>query len=134
EKMKHEFMKLLRYPLFLLWLCLFLFIVMYLLVLPHFQSFFYYVKDVPPMTKAIYTMLEHIPYMAAVFSIIVITVFVYYKLKLKALPLTEKVNRLVSLPYVGHYIRTLLTYYFSLQLGRLLDVGLSLKEALQLFS
>lgn len=134
EKLKHDWMKLLRYPFFLLWLCLLLLIFMYALVLPHFQSFFDLVKDVPPLTKAIYTVIELSPYLIALISIILCSVALYYVIKMRSTTTVEKVKRLLFIPYVGEYVRTIITYYFSLQLGRLLDAGLSLKEALSLFT
>ncbi len=134
EKMKEEFMKLLRYPLFLLWLCLLLLILMYYLVVPHFQSFFSMVEEAPRFTNAVFIFIEHTPYVVAVISTIFAAVALYYFLKMKSWSSYEKVRKLLYIPYVGNYVRTMITYYFSLQLGRLLDVGLSLQEALRLFA
>lgn len=134
EKMRHEFMKLLRYPLFLLWLCLLLLILMYYLVVPHFKSFFMMMEEIPSLTVLVFRFLEFTPYVISLFIFLCIVAACYYWYKMKAWSSYQKVTKLLAIPYVGTYVRTIITFYFALQLGRLLDVGMSLQEALRLFT
>lgn len=134
EKWKSDLIKLLRYPLFLLWLCFFLLLVMYSFVLPHYRSFFSIVQEIPPLTRLVYHLIEQIPNLLVILSGIFLFVLLYHTFKMRSSSSAEKIQFLLQIPFVKRYVRQVLTYYFSLQLGRLLETGLTLQEALNLFA
>lgn len=134
EKTKQELVKLLRYPILLLWLCLLILILMYQFVLPHFRSFFSTTTDIPLLTRMLLLFLHYAPYVVAAILVISCVAIVYYWFKIQSWSSYRKVMVLLSLPVCNKYVQLIITYYFALQLGRLLGAGMSLQQALHLFN
>lgn len=133
EKTKNKFITLLRYPLFLLWICFCILLLMYYFVLPHFQSFFSMTDELPLITKIVFTLIDYAPYIFFSLLLIISIFIIYFLYKYKKLSPYDKVMTLLSFPIVHKYVQLFVTYYFTLQLGRLLEVGLSLQQSLQVF-
>ncbi|MDT8862764.1 competence type IV pilus assembly protein ComGB [Alkalihalobacillus sp. MEB130] len=129
-----ELMKLLRYPIALLFFCGLVLLLMFQFVLPHFRSYFLLMNTPPPLlTKWFLSFLYHLPYLLIIACILFVLFFVYFYLKVNKLTPSERTNALVAIPYVQHYVKTVITYFFALQLGRLMRAGMSLQQSLKQF-
>lgn len=133
EQTKGELLKLLRYPILLLWLSAMLIILMYHFVLPHFHSFFAMV-EIPRLSSLLLKALDLLPYL--LFGAVAIFLCGGFALwiRLKQSSPAKRVRFLLALPKGKRYVQTSITYYFSYQLGHLLAVGLTLQQALSLFN
>lgn len=134
EKMKQELVKILRYPILLLWFCLLLLVLMYQFVVPHFRSFFTTMTEIPLLTKLLLIFLQYSPYFFLMIFVFLFIGLLYYWYKMKSWSPYKRVMKLLSLPFLSKYVQTIITYYFSLQLGRMLGVGMTLQQALHLFN
>ncbi len=134
EKMKQELIKLLRYPILLIWLCLLIIVLMYQFVVPHFRSFFSMAEDIPLLTKILLSFLQYAPYVFTLLFAFLLAFTLYYWYRIKSWSPYQKVMKLLSLPVCSKYVQIIITYYFALQLGQLLSVGMSLQQALRVFN
>ncbi|GAE25332.1 late competence protein [Halalkalibacter wakoensis JCM 9140] len=134
EKIFGELNKLIRYPVALLFFCLVVFVLMYQFVLPHFQSYFSTMSESPSVITSIFlSFLNHLPYLFGG-GILVLTLTCFYIIyQSNQLTHYEKIIRLLSLPILKRYVKLIITYFFSLQLGKLMTAGMSLQQALKQF-
>ncbi|KHF37765.1 competence type IV pilus assembly protein ComGB [Halalkalibacter okhensis] len=134
EKTIYELSKLLRYPIALLFFCFVVLLLMFQFVLPHFRSYFTMLAESPPFFTSIFlTFLFNLPYLfcGLVLFLLLISILIFSKVK-RFTPY-ERTVKLLSLPIGRLYVKTVITYFFSLQLGRLIRTGMSLQQALKQF-
>lgn len=132
-KFKQQFLKLISYPLILISFCLFLLGFMYQFVLPNFKSYFLTTQSSSIYSELLLQGVYYLPYTLPVIFISLLVVFGFYYIKLKAKSAYDLALHFISFPILGMFLQTLITYFFSLQLGRLLCAGMSIKQSLQQF-
>ncbi|MDV2885591.1 competence type IV pilus assembly protein ComGB [Alkalihalophilus pseudofirmus] len=131
---KHQMYKLLRYPVMLVWICFVVLIVLHLFVVPHFNSLFETMQgDTPLLTTIVLHSLSAIPYIGAATILLAVFSLFYMFLFKKRWPPSRRMKFLLNTPFVNQIVKQLSTYFFSLQIGRLLLSGTSLQQALSLF-
>ncbi|MFK3937231.1 competence type IV pilus assembly protein ComGB [Alkalihalobacillus sp. NPDC078783] len=134
EKTRVQIQKLLRYPLVLGWAGVMVLIIVQQFIVPHFQNLFVSMNSNPPaLTAFFFRFLENLPFIASVFFIILFSLYMYYRIKIKPIPPHLKINKLLQLKLTRRVTRRIITYYFSLQFGRLLGGGMSIQHALSIF-
>ncbi|TSB44727.1 competence type IV pilus assembly protein ComGB [Alkalicoccobacillus porphyridii] len=134
QKTKKHIQKLLRYPIVLGWAGLMVLIIVQQFIVPHFQNLFVSMNSQPPLlTSIFFQLLENLPYITAVLLILIAILYVCYRRFVKPLPSHEKIDRLLKIHFLASVTRRVLTYYFSLQFGRLLAAGMSIQHALTIF-
>ncbi|MBM0067705.1 competence type IV pilus assembly protein ComGB [Alkalicoccobacillus gibsonii] len=134
EKTRVQIQKLLRYPLVLGWAGVMVLIIVQQFIVPHFQNLFVSMNSNPPaLTAFFFKILENLPLIAFVFFILLFVLYLYYRIKIKPIPPHLKINKLLQLKITRELTRRILTYYFSLQFGRLLGGGMSIQHALSIF-
>lgn len=134
EKTRVQIQKLLRYPLVLGWAGVMVLIIVQQFIVPHFQNLFVSMNSDPPaLTAFFFKILENLPFIAFVFFILFFILYMYYRIKIKPIPPHLKINKLLQLKITRELTRRILTYYFSLQFGRLLGGGMSIQHALSIF-
>ncbi len=131
---KKQFQKLLRYPLFLLWGTVVVLIVLNHFIVPHFQALFVTMQQSPPLlTKMFFQFLEVFPYIClAILAIGTCGAFFLFKHFKETSP-HDKIVFLLKWNRSKVFVQQLISYYFSLQLGRLLETGMTFQQALTIF-
>jgi competence protein ComGB len=131
DKVISELLKLLRYPLTLLILCGIVLILMFQFVIPHFRTFFAMVTEAPPLFTLIFMqVLYHIPYFLISTLIMFIIIFLFIRFKIKTWSASKKVMFIIKVPFLKKYVQMVISYFFALQLGKLLRTGMTLQRAL----
>ncbi|MDQ0209009.1 competence type IV pilus assembly protein ComGB [Alkalicoccobacillus murimartini] len=134
EKTKSEIQKLLRYPLVLGWAGVMVLIIVQQFIVPHFQKLFVSMDSDPPaLTAFFFGFLENLPLLAVSLIIFVTSLYLYYRIRIKPLSAHVKINKLLRIKFLAGFTRRIVTYYFSLQFGRLLEAGMSIQNALSIF-
>lgn len=135
-KLKHtnELRKTLRYPLFLLFLLLILFIAMNHILLPRFLSLYDTLAiDLPLVTTLFMKAMRFTPYLLVGFLLLIGLFVVYFLFYYKRKTPIEKMSLIVKIPIVNRFVTIYNTYFFSHQLGLLLKGGLSILDVLSVF-
>ncbi|MFC0561934.1 competence type IV pilus assembly protein ComGB [Halalkalibacter alkalisediminis] len=134
EKVMNELTKLLRYPLTLIFLCGLVIVLMFQFVFPHFRSFFTMLSESPPLfTKMFMQLLYLIPYLIMASVIMLLLSTLYILIKMKKWSVKKKIMKLMNIPFCKNHVQNIISYFFSLQLGKLLIAGMTLQEALLQF-
>lgn len=134
QKDKKELIKVLTYPLILVFTTIILFVFVDHFLLPKFVSLFQSM-DLPPnlFTRAIILIGSTIPFVSTVL-VITLSIFTsYYLFAFKNYSAIKQKKILVSIPWCGPFFQLLITHYFSVQMSYLLGGGLSIYEAVSLF-
>ncbi|MCR6096703.1 type II secretion system F family protein [Salipaludibacillus agaradhaerens] len=127
---KEKLRKVVHYPFLLLIGFMIMGVVMVEGVLPQFAlSFQSMNQELPFLTRIILVMSQWLglPFFVAC-AMILLIVIMWFRRK----PVIDQVGLALSLPLVKHYLRQLLTYYFTSQFYPLLKNGFSLKETLNI--
>lgn len=134
ELMKEKLLKLLRYPIFLLWIVTILALIMVSNLFPQFEQIYSSVSvDLPLLTTLFLQFINLLPFFLIIVVITFIFLFLYYWVHIRRWTPHKKVALLLKIPYVATILRMLITYYFSLQLSGLLNGGLKIYDALAVF-
>ncbi|WP_059103245.1 competence type IV pilus assembly protein ComGB [Shouchella shacheensis] len=134
EQTKKNIQKLMRYPVLLIWVSLLVIIVLNQFIVPHFQALFSTMNSEPPFLTGLFLDgMSYFPYVAFALLLLGALVFLYVQRRMKPRSPHEKVAFLLAFKPTHHLTKRLLTYYFSLQFGRLLDAGMSMQQALHVF-
>ncbi|WP_227936866.1 competence type IV pilus assembly protein ComGB [Alkalihalobacillus deserti] len=134
EKIITELTKLLRYPLTLLLLCGLVLILMFQFVFPHFRSIFTMMSESPPLfTKMFMQFLFQLPYFMIIGLVVLLFSALFIRFKMKKWSVSERIMKLLNVPFCKNHVQIIISYFFSLQLGKLLSAGLTLQEALLQF-
>ncbi|WP_096201241.1 competence type IV pilus assembly protein ComGB [Bacillus sp. FJAT-45350] len=134
ETIKEKLLKLLRYPLFLLWIVIAISIVMVQYLFPHFQSLFHTVdNELPLITLFVLGFIEHIPILVIIIIVTLFVILVLYMKYFRELSPHKKMSIFLKIPVVNQFVTLFITYYFSLQLSGLLKGGMSIYDSLSVF-
>lgn len=130
----HKLLKLLQYPLVLLFITGFLFIFVENTLLPRFTTLFSSLGLKENFfTKVIFMFDQYFPIFIGNLFLILLLTCVYYFLIFRKFSILKQRSMLVRIPIAGKLLKLLYTQYFSIQLSFLLSGGLSVSEALLLF-
>jgi len=126
--------KLVSYPLFLMLTTIVLFFFVQKYLLPQFSSLFTSMKlKANFFTIAIYFAGEAFPILVFFLLLIFICFLLYYLFIFKKLTSIEQKQQILRIPIVARLFRLYYSHYFSVQLGSLLEGGLSVNESLTMF-
>lgn len=132
---QQQLVKILKYPMFLIFISGVLLSFFYSILLPRFKSIFQSSETEESIfLQFIFQLFSILPYAVYLMigTIIFLTIF-YFCLYKKLSPLMQMQLKL-KIPYLNIIFRMLNTFYFSNQLGMLLVSGLSISEAFLLMS
>ncbi|WP_071396969.1 competence type IV pilus assembly protein ComGB [Bacillus tuaregi] len=126
--------KLLSYPLFLVLTTIMLFFFVQKYLLPQFSSLFTSMKlKTNLFTRVIYSTGEVFPLLIVFFLLLLIGLILYYLPRYRKNSAIDQKQLLMRIPVVAGLLRLFYTHYFSVQLGFLLEGGLSVNESLTIF-
>lgn len=133
ELMK-EFLKLIRYPIFL---CIVTSIVFFLILrrlMPQFQILYISLDiELPLITKVFLKLVQNVPsILLVILTFFLIAVFIFIRKVKKFTPL-EKMKFYMKIPILKTILAYFNTHYFAIQLSYLLKGGLPILECLSLF-
>ncbi|MCM3599602.1 type II secretion system F family protein [Robertmurraya korlensis] len=134
QKDKKELIKVLTYPLILVFTTILLFVFVDQFLLPKFVSLFQSM-DLPSnlFTRVILLIGSTIPYVSTLLVITLLLFASYFLFVFKNYSAIRQKKILVSIPWCGSFFQLLITHYFSVQMSYLLGGGLSIYEAVTLF-
>ncbi|MCF6408451.1 competence type IV pilus assembly protein ComGB [Pseudalkalibacillus salsuginis] len=134
EDLKKSFLQSIRYPTVLLVTLTVMMFLMLKFLFPQFSKLFQSVDlSLPFFTRFLITFLEFIPILMYLTLIFNLVFFLVYHFRFKHRNTHDKVSFWLRFPFLGEGLKTVLTQYFSFQLGHLLKGGLSISHAFQLF-
>ncbi|SDB82987.1 competence type IV pilus assembly protein ComGB [Shouchella lonarensis] len=129
-----QLQKLLRYPLLLVWGTVLVILVLNQLIVPHFSSLFATMNTDPPMmTQLFFAFMRYLPVALLCFVLVVGVVVLCFFLHFKKRSPHDQMSFLLKRKSLRPILQRVITYYFALQMGRLLQAGMTIKDALQLF-
>lgn len=134
DKDVRKLLKLLQYPLVLIFITGFLFIFVENTLLPKFSILFKSMGlEANFFTKVIYIFGQYFPLAIGLLLVILLSIALYYVLIFRKISILKQRSQLVRIPIAGRILKLLFTHYFSVQLSFLLSGGISVSEALLLF-
>lgn len=134
EGFKARFQKLVRYPLFLLWLVVMLVIFMMNFLFPQFRSLYHSLDlDFPWFTRVFLELVSLAPLILTICLILVAAAFLYYITRFRRLHPRAQLSFLMRIPVLHSFLPIVITQYFTIQLSCLLKGGLSIRESLTIF-
>ena len=134
DKDLRKLLKLLQYPMLLMFITGFLFIFIENTLLPRFTTLFSSLGlEANFFTKVIYAFDQYFPIVIGAVLVILFLTAIYYFLVFRKLTILQQRSQLVRIPIAGRILKMLFTHYFSIQLSFLLSGGISVSEALLLF-
>ncbi|PLS01795.1 competence protein ComG [Neobacillus cucumis] len=134
DKDLQKLLKLLQYPLLLMFITGFLFIFIQNTLLPRFTTLFASLGLKENFfTKVLYAFDHYFP--TAIYAILVVLILaaIYYFFVFRKISILSQRALLIRIPIAGRILKLLFTHYFSIQLSFLLSGGISVSEALSLF-
>lgn len=134
DKDVRKLLKLLQYPMLLIFITGILFIFVENTLLPRFTILFKSMGlEANFFTKVIYLFGQYFP--VAIICLLAFLLFLagYYFLIFQKISILQQRSQLVRIPIAGRILKLLFTHYFSVQLSFLLSGGISVSEALILF-
>ncbi|KMK77335.1 competence type IV pilus assembly protein ComGB [Alkalihalobacillus pseudalcaliphilus] len=134
ERVKKDFMKIIRYPLALIWITLLVVLMLQQVVIPQLVTIYAsFSGERPAMTSFLFSVIQSTPYIIACLSFVLVLLFFSYMVYIRPKSSVYQVRLLLKFPHVHQFVRSIITYYFSLQLGRLLESGMAIGQALSVF-
>jgi len=134
DKDLRKLLKLLQYPMLLMFITGFLFIFIENTLLPRFTTLFSSLGlEANFFTKVIYAFDQYFPIVTGAVLVILFLTAIYYFLVFRKLTILQQRSQLVRIPIAGRILKMVFTHYFSIQLSFLLSGGISVSEALILF-
>lgn len=135
QSYNERLLKLMRYPMFLLCIMVFMTFFMRLYLIPQFLSL-YQSFDTKPTSylRTIMYIDQVIPWLFIALLLLIILSYLYYSFKYKRLSPIQQVEVLIKIPLFGKLISKILTFFFAVHMSSLLKVGLSFREALVIFA
>ncbi|OEH92886.1 competence type IV pilus assembly protein ComGB [Bacillus solimangrovi] len=124
--------KMLRYPLLLLVLLVGMVYFMQILLFPQFSMLYGSVgHELPLLTRFVSFLPTIIKWMMITIIIIVFICFLLYRFYLYPRPLLQQLSFFMNFPFVRRFLSLFLTHQYMLQLGSLLNGGLSIYDSLE---
>ncbi|HEX6923666.1 MAG TPA: competence type IV pilus assembly protein ComGB [Bacillales bacterium] len=134
EQLKIRVRKIVRYPLFLLWIVTVLVIFMTRFLFPQFRSLYDSLNvDFPWFTDVFLTLVDAVPVFFAGLFILLFAGFLFYMTRFRHLHPHAQLSYLRYFPLLHSFLPIIITQYFSVQLSYLLKGGLSIYESLTIF-
>src|SRR5699024_5727332 len=134
EAFKARFQKLIRYPIFLLWLVVVLVIFMMQYLFPQFRSLYESLQlDFPWFTRVFLTMTAYAPLFFIGCLVLVLMGCLYYFVRFRLLHTHAQYSCLLRIPVLHRFLPVIITQYFAIQLSCLTKGGLSIYESLSIF-
>lgn len=131
---RKKLMKLLQYPMLLIFITGFLFVFVQKSLLPKFTSLFQSMSlEANFFMKLLYSFDTYFPVVIVCVLILLGAGCFYYLFIFRNIPVLQQRAQLVRIPIAGRILKLLHTHYFSVQLSFLLSGGISVFEALLLF-
>ncbi|RYM06038.1 type II secretion system F family protein [Sporolactobacillus sp. THM7-7] len=134
ERQKETLRRLLRYPILLLWIFLFMLFIIGRFLLPNFLKLYQSLSiDLPLITKILLFFTRHLAFFLFLIPCalgLASLAFLYFR----SFPMDRKLKMLLIVPFVGGYTRLFATYRLSFYLGSLLRSGLSIRQSLDALS
>ncbi|WP_080845129.1 competence type IV pilus assembly protein ComGB [Cytobacillus gottheilii] len=126
--------KLLMYPVFLILFTFVLFLFVVKILLPKFSSLFLSLDlEANFFTKIVYFFEHFFPVFVSMIILLAIVLLSFYFFSFKRFTHIKQKTIVSSVPILGVFFKLFYSHYFSVQLHYLLQAGLSVFEALQLF-
>lgn len=134
EEMKEKLLKLLRYPLFLIWFVIILSFIMVQHLFPHFKGIYSSISlELPLITRLFLQFIDFIPLFLLMIFLCFSYLLYFYWWKYRRWSPHKQVSTILKIPVFSQIVRTILTYFFALQLSGLLKGGMQISQALQIF-
>jgi competence protein ComGB len=131
---KIRFQKLIRYPVFLLWVICVLVFFMFRYLFPQFQSLYDSLDiDFPGITVIFLRFVELTPFILGFVLLMLLLIYVYYRTRFRHYHPHRQLSSLLRVPLVRPFLPVLLSQYFAVQLSCLIKGGMSIYEALTIF-
>lgn len=129
-----EFIKLIRYPVFLCIVTLVVFFFILRRLIPQFQNLYTSLEiELPTVTSIFLKFLQIAPLLLICFPLILIILMLIFMKKVKKFTPLEKMKFYLKFPVLKPILAIFNTHYFAIQLSYLLKGGLSIFECLTLF-
>jgi len=133
EQQKQQFSRLMRYPLFLLWLFAVMAYIVIDQLLPSFRELYRAMSiELPYSVKLLLAATRHLGTLFIIVLVIIGFVISLIILYTKTFTPQQRHTHLSKIPYLSSYLKMYLSYYFSFHLGCLMKVGLPVNQALEL--
>jgi len=123
-----------RYPLFLFSLLIVMLLLMERWLLPQFEQTALALSPGNEQTSLLISLIADAPRALAAMAALAIFFWVFYAAFFRRWPIARQIQFALSIPWCASLVRLLVTYVMARQLGRLLQAGLSVYEALGVFS
>lgn len=134
EESKAKFQKLIRYPLFLIWILSLFMIIMYRYLFPQFTQLFSTINiELPLITRVFLNIINKSPAIISLLLAILVTICIYYFFIYRKKNVFHKAQFISKIPIVGNFFRVVMTYLFATNLSCLIKSGLSIYDALVIF-
>ncbi len=134
EENKRKLEKLLKYPIFLLWIITVFSIILYQYLFPQFLLLFSSINiQLPFISRIFLYIIDQLPYYFATTFILAFLLLTYFIFVIRKKGGIYKARLICRFPIIGHFYRVMITYYFSINLSCLIKSGMSILEALSIF-
>ncbi|WP_161568273.1 competence type IV pilus assembly protein ComGB [Anaerobacillus alkaliphilus] len=134
EELKEKLQKLLKYPLFLMWMLSLFMVVMYQYLFPQFLQLFSTMNvELPFITKMFLHFIKNSPLLIPFILIVLASFAFYYLISFRKKTIRRKAKFYSSLPLFGSYYQIVITYMFSTNLSYLIKNGISIYDSLMIF-
>ncbi|HET7628467.1 MAG TPA: competence type IV pilus assembly protein ComGB [Bacillales bacterium] len=131
---KKRFFRLVRYPLFLLWMVGLLIVFMMQFLFPQFDSIYGSLDvELPWLTRSFLSFIHTLPTLLIFACLLACFLLLYYWTHFRKLHPHAQLTFLGRVPLLKQWIPLVVSQYFCVQLGHLLKGGLSIYEALSVF-
>lgn len=134
QETKTNFQKLMKYPLFLLWLLLLFLGIMYHYLFPQFTELFTSINiELPLVTRVVLTLIDKSPYILPLCLSFLLILYIYYLFSFRKKDIVNQAQIYSKIPLIGHYYSAMTTYFFAMNLSCLIKNGLAIYDALDIF-
>lgn len=134
EEYKQRLRKIVRYPLFMIWLIVILVIFMTQYLFPQFQTLYQSLElDFPWFTQIFLSVIHYMPLLLIIILGLVFLLMLFYFTRFRHWHPQAQMTFLMHFPMLRRLLPMLATQYFSVQLSCLLKGGLSVFTALSVF-
>lgn len=134
EEYHEKLVRLLRYPLLLIWLLLLMFFVIGRYLLPNFIRLYESLSIRLPLITRLFIAFGSNIYVLSILMLAGGLCIVLISYSFKRMPVDRQIGFLLRLPGAGGYVRCYLTHHFAFYLGSLLRSGLSARQAMESLS
>jgi competence protein ComGB len=121
------------YPLFLLFFMVLMLAIVQHALLPQFFQFSTSLSSSSFITSIFIQVVSFIPNMFGVLCVLVIACFLLYISWFQKLTISTQIHIVMKIPLIRSFAKLYFTHIFAMQLGHLLQGGLSIYESLQVF-